>query len=564
MILTASQEEHLLKAWIRDQKMKKYQTDPEAWLVERFGEHPRALRWSSYPGYEEHNWDGTPDPFLVMFDCLAQKKWLGIESATSTGKTYMLPRAIYWFLDVFPNSLVVTTAPKQQQLKAVLWSEVMKCFHKFKKIRPRAEMFSMRILPDGRSVANANAGLGEEELTDMWMAIGVVSGVGANEESATKMQGYHRENMLFVVEEAAGVPNPVFNAIKNTSTGPNNLVVAVGNPDATTDALHQFCELDHVEHIRISAFDHPNVVLQENIIPGAVTQKSIDQRSKEYGLESNFFKSRVRGIAPAQAADALIKMEWLIAASPILWSIHRKGEPYIDIPNRVDSVNALGIDVANSEAGDKACLAWGRKNHLIEIQEFQCPNANDIAYNVVKDDDYLVTNKKHLYFTSKVKARGIGGSRIGVDAVGVGVATINAFTELGYEVRGLQGGSDKAVIPAVDDESNLDKDGIPRKKPLYAFQNLRSQMYFMFALELQRGEIGIEVGADGSGIKELHALVKELLAVKIVTGAGTIAVESKPAIKKRIGKSPNMADAAVYWNWMRKRRLPDLGGLPIG
>jgi len=67
-----------------------------------------------------------------------------------------------------------------------------------------------------------------------------------------------------------------------------------------------------VQHIRISAYDHPNIVLKRSIIPGAVTQKSIDIRRDEYGEKSNLYKSRVRGIAPAQAADSLIQRQWIL------------------------------------------------------------------------------------------------------------------------------------------------------------------------------------------------------------------------------------------------------------
>ncbi|HOZ83821.1 MAG TPA: hypothetical protein PKU82_12960, partial [Bacteroidia bacterium] len=68
-----------------------------------------VLKWSEFEGYENHKWDGTVDPFMSACKALTARKWVGIESATSVGKTYCLPRIIYWFLDTFPNSLVITT-----------------------------------------------------------------------------------------------------------------------------------------------------------------------------------------------------------------------------------------------------------------------------------------------------------------------------------------------------------------------------------------------------------------------------------------------------------------------
>lgn len=519
----------------RRAKNRQYQNDPALWLTERFGEKYTTLKWSEHEGYENHEWDGTPDPFALAFSSLAKRRWVAIESATSTGKTYLLPRIVYWFLDCFPNSLVVTTAPKQQQLKAVLWSEMSKCFHKFKKIRPRAEMFSLRVLPDGTQSINKSAD-GEEELTDMHMAIGVVSGVRANEESATKMQGYHRENMLFVVEECAGVPQAVITAIKNTCTGDNNIVVAVGNPDAVTDSLHQFALLEHVEHIRISALDHPNVVTGKALIPGAVTQKSIDQREAEYGKESPFYRSRVRGIAPMEATDALIKFDWIAQCCRYHTGFKEElmhPDPY--------SQNALGLDVANSESGDAAGEAWGRGNKLVRLREFQCPNANHLAHNVLMTSEEMNEKKVTNYLMPKLRDFQIGPQNVGVDAVGVGVGTVNAFKEFGLTVQSLQGGPDLQAIKQDAEE-----------KPLYKFKSLRSQMYFQARQDLQAGEVEIVL----QDLRIVNALIKELTIIAYTTAGGSISVEKKEDVKKKLGKSPNLADAFVYWNWVRKKRRP--------
>lgn len=536
----------LLEDVLREYKREQYKTNPALWLEERFGEPLNTLQWSLWDKevYANHKWDGSPEPFYQAFEALVKKEWVGIESATSTGKTYLLPRIVYWFLDVFPNALVVTTAPKQQQLKDVLWSEMSKCFHKFKKIRPNAEMYSLRVLPEGAMhKINKKQAEDEEEMKHMHMAIGVVAGVRADEESATKMQGYHRENMLFIVEEAAGVPPPIFTAIKNTSTGHNNLVVAVGNPDSVTDSLHQFCELRRVRHIRISGYDHPNVVLGRPVIPGAVTQLSIDDRKDEYGEESNFFKSRVRGIAPKQAADALILYDWIMACAPGTEEYKKAGE----IAEDRSSYNALGVDVANSENGDMACLAWGRANALVQLQEFHCRNANHIAHNVIFDEGYLIENRCEIYGTSKLADYQVDQKHIGVDSVGVGVGTVNAFHDFNYEVVGLQGGPwQEAYIKDHED------------KPLYEFTSLRAQMYFQARLDIMKREIVLDVQP-----KILKALVKELTTIKYTTNQKSIVIEAKQDIKKRLGKSPNMADAFVYWNWIRKNRKGYMEEMPF-
>jgi len=358
------------------------------------------------------------------------------------------------------------------------------------------------------------------------------------------MQGFHRKYMLFVIEECAGVPQPVLTAIKNTCTGDFNVILAVGNPDSQVDSLHSFAELNHVQHIRISAYDHPNIVLKRSIIPGAVTQKSIDIRLDEYGEKSNLFQSRVRGIAPAQSADSLIQRIWLLECM--------LGRPeYVDIPDDPDSYNALGVDVANSTAGDMACLAWGRGNELWWMHEFHCVNANHLAHNLVNDSDQLAAKKiKNNYHTGNIYTFNITDERVGVDAVGVGVGTVNEFVDtLGMDVIPLQGGADPTAIP-VDDQD----------KPLYAFSSLRAQMYYQARLDLQNHTVRINLRDK----KREQQLIKELTIVSYKVSDKTIQIEPKEKIKEKMGgKSPNVADAFVYWNWVRKDQDGGTFEMPI-
>lgn len=527
-------------------QLRLYQQHPEQWYVERFGGKVTDLKWSDWPGYENHEWDGTPDPFYTTFKSLANWTNVGIESATSTGKTFMAARVAYWFLDTFPDSLVVTTAPKEMQLRAILWAEMSACFARFRKLRPRAEMFDLRVLPDGTKVKyGKNLGNDDDEFKDMHQALGVVAGVRAGEESATKMQGFHRKYMLFIIEEAAGVPLPVLTAIKNTCTGDYNVIMAIGNPDSVTDSLHQFCEGGNVQHVRISAYDHPNIVLGRTVVDGAVSNKSIEIRRVEYGEESNFFRSRVRGIAPEQSTDSLIMMKWIMQCCRFHPSFDRSR-----FKEDTFSRPAVGVDVANSLSGDAACLAWGVDNQLKELHEFQCPNATHLADNLVKDDNQLIAEGKQNYATKKLTDFGVTADHVGVDGVGVGVATVNQFSELGYTVVSLMGGQDETAIPK-------DKEG----KPLYKFANMRAQMWFQARIDLQNCDLSIDIVARPI----LMQLAKELTMVRYKVNDGHIIIEKKEDIKERLGgKSPNMGDAFVYWNWVRKKRSGMFDEMPVG
>ena len=50
----------------------------------------------------------------------------------------------------------------------------------------------------------------------------------------------------------------------------------------------------------------------------------------------------------------------------------------------------------------------------------------------------------------------------------------------------------------------------------------------------------------------LQALMKELATIRYELRENAITIEKKDKIIKRLGKSPNLADCVMYWNWMRK------------
>lgn len=527
-------------------KRANYRIDPLFWLEDRLGESREFFEWSAHSGYEGHVWDGTKDPLKtawerigksyaqVQNDGLPDYRYVGIESATGTSKTFWLARLVFWFLDCFENSLVVTTGPKSDQLKLGLWSELGQLEKKIKRLHPKSQMYKLRLAMEDESEMDLED-MDEVVKSKSWHAVGFVAGTNADEKSADRARGFHRKHMLIILEECTGIAASVITAFKNTSTGLTNFIVAVGNPNDEHDPLHQFCEQKDVFHVRISALDYPNIVLNKELYAGAVTWASINSRTDEYGKDSPFWQAMVRGISPKQSADSLINSDWVRQCY-----VDEGKELVSDVQN---SWNAAGIDVANSERGDKAAVAYGRENTLIDLYDFQCPNATHLAYNLVYNSDELAVQKFSDYKIKTMYELEIRPETIGVDAVGVGVATINAFKDLGMEVQALHGSYWDDVVP---------KEELPNTdvvKPMYKFASLRAQMYWELREDLRNKKINIAL-KDKEMRKRLE---KELCIPQYKASDKYITVESKESIKKRMrNKSPNLADAVAYWNWTRK------------
>lgn len=464
-------------------KVHIYRSNPLLYFEERLRMKPANVDWTRYAEYQDHCWDGTPNPFMKILDGLLANEWVGVESSTGTGKTFTAALIALWFLECFENSVVVTTAPKQEQLTLHIWKEIAKLHPLF----GRGEMSNLRL----RMVPG----------TERWSLIGFAAGIKSDEESATRAQGFHSRHMLFILEETPGIPAPIITAFQNTCTAPHNLILALGNPDNQYDSLHQFCMMENVRHIRISGYDHPNVVLNSpDLIPGAVSKEGLKRMLARYGEDSPLYLSRARGISPKQALDSLIKIEWCISAQ-------KKNTSGTDGPP------ALGVDAANSLNGDKAAIAFGIGKKLVSVDEFNAPDCNALGKNTV------------MQF---VMLHNINPGNIGIDGVGVGAGTVNALKEIGVNTVNLMGSASPF------NNGNIEK-----------FANLRSQMYWQLREDLRTGVITLP-----NNIR----LVSELTSIKWKLQNDKITIESKDEIKRRIGHSPNLADATVYWNWVRAPR----------
>lgn len=502
---------------------KRYQRKPLLWLSEIFNEQPQKFKWSLHKGYENHNWDGSVDPMASIWEDIAMQKWVAGQSATGTGKTHLISRIALWFSDVYEDSFVITTAPSEPQLKLQIWSEISRVFDKFKNIRKNSRLLTLSLQVEWDNKSKFCISNRSHEV------IGFTVGANNSDDSLVKAQGMHRKNMLIICDEATGMSSAIMNSFQNTCTASNNIIIALGNPDSESDQLSIFSKLPNVSSYRVSAFDYPNVVLNNEIYHGAVSRVSIERRRVKYGENSALFLSRVRGLVPEDSDSSLIKRTWIDVC--YLYN-ENFGIEFNDDYNAY-----LGIDVANSEAGDKAAVCCGVGNKVTLIREFYCPNASHITHNIMLSEEDIEIKKITPFYLPKMADFNFKGNSIGIDAVGVGVSTVNTFLEYGVVPVGLQGGAWNEIIPT-------DEQG----KPLYQFQNLRSQMYWECREDIRKQNIIFDLPYE-----LFEQLKKELLSVKFALSSGKISIESKELIKKRLGgKSPNVADSFVYFNWIRK------------
>jgi len=486
--------------------LERYRTDPTGFFVDILGIGRETIAWSANPEYATHEWDGTKDPLLTAFQSIANGEWIAVASGTGTGKTFGAAGLILWHLACWRDSVTVTVATKEDQMAKGVWREIARLWPAFQRAFPQAELTHLRIRM-------------EPARGDAWAAWAVTSKVGANETSATGVQGLHAERLLILVDETPGVPQAIMTALVNTATDEKNIIAAWGNPDHQADPLAMFGRYAGVKRIRISALDHPNVVTGRTLIPGAASRKSVQQRADEYGVDSPMYGSRVRGIAPEQAEDALIKRAWVMAAVAKYEAFHERAQ-------RSRWPIAYGVDPSNSDSGDLAAVARFEGPLCTGVEASRCPDANVLGTTV----------------WMQAKGEGVSPEHIGVDSIGVGAGTANEINRLAPQFcRGLNSGS--APIMRV----SLGDDGEGWFADANQFLNLRAQMYWQAREDLRTGRVAMPNDAE---------LIEELVAPTYAVKAGKVVIEPKDDIRARLGRSPNKSDAFVYGNWVRPRSLP--------
>ena len=228
----------------------------------------------------------------------ARKVGISIMSGQGTGKDAWTAWAILWFLSCFPWPKIGATAPTQHQLKDVLWSEIGKWMNRR---RPDGSFYF--VLRDFFVLQSDRLHLKEAE-GKRWFAVARTTNVkGSSDEQAETLAGLHEEFMMLVVDEASGVPDPVFRPFEGTMTQKCNFGIVIFNPTRSTG----FAVNTHLKERERWVCLRWNAEESE-----LVTKDSIADKARKYGKDSNFYRIRVLGLPPTSEENILLPWDWVI------------------------------------------------------------------------------------------------------------------------------------------------------------------------------------------------------------------------------------------------------------
>lgn len=410
-----------------------------------------------------------------------------VKSCHDSGKTFLAAVLVCWWIDTRPTeqTRVISTAPTDNQVKKLLWEYIRKLHRNF----------------------NLEGSVSEsaEWKTDDRDTVG--QGRKPSNDNIHAMQGTHAKYVLFVIDEACGVPQQLWTAAEAVTTNPDNRILAIGNPDDAATEFGRIFLMDDpawtkftIDAFSTPAFTDEHLSMDPEVVRTLLDPEWVEEKRVSWGDTSSRWTAKVLAQFPTTTTDTLFSVHMLMEAIDKV------------ILPRDDCRPDLGLDVARY-GSDKTVLA-SNMDGLVEIVDSW------------DKTDLMTTAAKAFEWALKLGARSIR-----VDGTGVGAGVVDELQRL---VRERQ---PRFVI--------FDMVGAAKSPDFKRWANARAYWHDHLRSIMAIGEISLpdnsKVGTDG------RTLYEELEGIQYkMDKLGAMLIESKAEIKSRNGKSPDFSDAVVY------------------
>jgi hypothetical protein len=213
-------------------------------------------------------------------------------------------------------------------------------------------------------------------------------------ENPEALQGLHADELLFLIDEASGVDDTVFEVARGALSTPGARVVMTANPTRTTGFFYRAFHVnrDSWDCYTLSCLDSP-----------LVAQEYIKEMEAEYGRDSDIYRVRVLGDFPGGGDLQFIR------AADVEAALERSYEH--DVYKR--SPKVLGVDVA-AYGGDRTVIVERQGIYAHVLWQVHGAETATVAGEVAR-----------LWDSHQCSA-------VFVDATGVGFGVASNLRDLGY------------------------------------------------------------------------------------------------------------------------------------
>lgn len=312
---------------------------------------------------------------IEVLEAVRDHPRVAIRSGHKIGKSNCAAGLALWFYCSFPDARVIMSSTTARQVDQILWRELrMMRARSGRCLACNAEDPQQLTIPkpcphstliEGEQGDLARTGLKAPDFREI---------VGFTAREAEAVAGISGSNLLYILDEASGIEEAIFEAIEGNRAGGARLVL-FGNPTRNEgefyEAFHGKARL--YKTLTISSEETPNVKSGRVVIPGLATRPWIDEKRDEWGVDSPLYKIRILGVH-ATAEEGRIFSVHAIEQAELRWaSTPEAGRLYI------------GVDPAGeSGAYDETAIASRRGLKLMATQTHRALSAEGHVQVIVK------------------------------------------------------------------------------------------------------------------------------------------------------------------------------------
>lgn len=435
----------------RVEKLRRWRLDPVTFVREEFKVNPD--RWQRKA--------------LRRF---AKDQRIALKACKGPGKTTVLAWIVWNFLATRPDSNVACTSISGDNLSDGLWKELAKWQHRSAYLQAAFEWQKTRIV--SRLPGHA---------ATWWASARTWSKSADPQSQSDTLAGLHADYMLFVIDEAGGVPQSIMaTAEAALASGIETKMAIAGNPTHTDGPLWNAC----------STFRHLWTVFEISSAPEdpdrtpRVSKEWAQQQIDMFGKDNPWVLVNVYGKFPPASINALLGPDEVREA--MRRTLH---------PSKFNfQQKRLGIDVARF--GDDRTVIF--------------PRQGLVAFKPV-----IMRNERTTAIAARVMvAKERWGSEVElIDDTGHwGHGVIDNLLGVGHSPIGIQ-----FHAPAIDKR----------------YKNRRVEGWLRMTEWVRRGGV----------LPNIPELVGELTTPTYTFAGGQFMLEDKDMVKERLGRSPDLADA---------------------
>tara|TARA_R110000787_G_scaffold8919_2_gene30911 strand:+ start:1223 stop:2533 length:1311 start_codon:yes stop_codon:yes gene_type:complete len=402
-------------------------------------------------------------------EALVKDQRVSVVSCNGAGKTTLAARLLLWFINTRRDALVITTAPTWHQV-GLLWREVRGAFHDAN-FTMQGDLMQTRL-----------------DVGASWYAMGLST------DREERFQGFHAKGsipggpggLLVIVDEASGVADHIYDAMRGYLTSPNCYVLLIGNGNRADGAFHESHQRGRWTRFQIAAQDVPADIISRDWIA---------EQGEFYGEESPQYFVRVLGKFPPKGGDYQLIPEWLLQET-------------CEIEPEIERGRHMGLDVARSGSDYTVAVVMvdGKVEHVTSWQS----------------DDLMYTAKRTMKLAREWT---IPEGQVHVDLDGLGAGVVDRMREGGMSVDAVDAGGG----PKNDWAWLLGSD--------MKMLNRRAELHWVGRMGLMNGHLSVPTEWRNPLWRQLTWTSYEY------NQRGALKMESKDKIRARHGGSPDFADA---------------------